>query len=144
MMEQSNFANLVKTLEVAYPYYFKDLSKENAIAFMQLYYSNLKKYRYEIVTKAINNIITTHEFMPSLAEVISECDKESKYYYREILEKMYHEKYFKTDEEYGKAVMWLLEDKPLIPGWLKQDVDKYIETGKIKQIKTEEKWNEKI
>lgn len=141
-MEQSNFANLIRTLEVAYPYYFKDLSEENAIAFMQLYYSNLKKYRYEIVSKAINKIIKTNDFMPSLAEVIKECDNESKLYYRVTLEKMYKHGYFKTDEEYGKAVMWLLEDKPLIPEWLKNDVDKFIETNTIKQLKTEVNGNE--
>lgn len=138
-MEQSHFANLIKTLEVAYPYYFKDLSKDNAVAFMQLYYSNLKKYRYEIGAKAINNIITTHDFMPSLAEVLKECDKQSKYYYKETLEAMYKQGYFKTDEEYGKAVMWLLEEKPLIPEWLKKDIDKFIETSKISQIEMEEK-----
>lgn len=133
-MEQSNFANLVKTLEVAYPYYFKDLSKENALAFMQLYYSNLKKYRYEIVKVAIDKIIKTNDFMPSLAEVLKECDKQSKLYYTEKLKEMYKIGYFKTDEEYGKAVMWLLEEKPLIPEWLKIDVDKFIETNTIKQI----------
>lgn len=138
-MEQSNLSKIFKAFKLAYPYYFKTLSEEDSTMFLQLYYSKLKNYRYEIIRKAIDNLITTHEFMPSLAEVIKECDKQSKLYYREILEKMYQEKYFKTDEEYGKAVMWLLEDKPLIPEWLKQDVDKYIETGKIKQIKTEEK-----
>jgi hypothetical protein len=121
-MEQSSFAKLVKTLEVAYPYYFKDLSKENALAFMQLYYSNLKKYRYEIVAKVISNIIKTSEYMPTIAQLIKECDNESKLYYREILENMYRAGYFKTDEEYGKAVMWLLEEKPLIPEWLEKDI----------------------
>ena len=138
-MEQLSYSKIMKVLQVAYPYYFKELDNETSLAYLQLYFDKLKKYRYEIVAKAIDNLITTHEFMPSLAEVIRECDRESKFYYREILEKMYLEKYFKTDEEYGKAVMWLLEDKPLIPEWLKQDVDKYIETSKIKQIKTEEK-----
>lgn len=138
-MEQLNLSKIFQAFKIAYPYYFKNLDEEDSEMFLQFYYSKLKKYRYEIVTKAIDNLITTHEFMPSLAEVINECDKQSKYYYRGVLEKMYQEKYFKTDEEYGKAVMWLLEDKPIIPEWLKQDVDKFIETSRIKQIKTEEK-----
>ena len=138
-MEQSNLSKIFKALKLAYPYYFKTLTEEDSTMFLQLYYSKLKKYRYEIVSKAVDNLITTNDFMPSLAEVIKECDKQSKFYYRETLEKMYKQGYFKTDEEYGKAVMWLLEDKPIIPEWLKTDVDKFIETTKIKQIKTEEK-----
>lgn len=138
-MEQSNLSKIFKALKLAYPYYFKTLTEEDSTMFLQLYYSKLKKYRYEIVSNAIDNLITTNDFMPSLAEVIKECDKQSKYYYKETLEKMYKQGYFKTDEEYGKAVMWLLEDKPIIPEWLKTDVDKFIETTKIKQIKTEER-----
>ena len=138
-MKQSNLSKIFQAFKIAYPYYFKNLDEEDSKMFLQFYYSKLKKYRYEIVSKAIDNLITTHEFMPSLAEVIRECDKESKFYYREVLEKMYRENYFKTDEEYGKAVMWLLEDKPLIPEWLKNDIDKFIEAGTIKQIETEEK-----
>lgn len=138
-MEQSNLSKIFKALKLAYPYYFKTLTEEDSTMFLQLYYSKLKKYRYEIVSNAIDNLITTNDFMPSLAEVIKECDRQSKYYYKETLEKMYKQGYFKTDEEYGKAIMWLLEDKPIIPEWLKTDVDKFIETTKIKQIKTEER-----
>ena len=133
-MEQSSFSKVVSVLKVAYPHYFKSLDKESSTAFLKLYYDHLKKYRYEIVAKAIDNIIKTHDYMPSLAEVLRECDNESKLYYRDILKEMYVKGYFKTDEEYGKAVMWLLEDKPLIPEWLKNDIDKFIEKGTIKQI----------
>ena len=138
-MEQFNFSKIINVLKIAYPYYFKGLNEENSKAFMQLYYSKLKKYRYEIVAKAIDNIITTRDYMPTLAEVIKECDTEMTWFYREQLEKMYKIGYFKTDEEYGKAVMWLLEDKPLIPEWLRTDIDKFIEKGTIKQIETEVK-----
>lgn len=121
-MEQSNFSKIVNALKIAYPYYFKDLSQEDSTMFLQLYYNKLKKYRYEIVAKAVDNIITTHNFMPTLAEVITECDKECRNYYKDILQLMYSKGYFKTDEEYGKAVMWLLEEKPLIPEWLEKDI----------------------
>ena len=87
-MEQSNLSKIFKALKLAYPYYFKTLTEEDSAMFLQLYYSKLKKYRYEIVSKAIDNLIITNDFMPSLAEVIKECDKQSKFYYREALEKM--------------------------------------------------------
>lgn len=143
-MEQSNFSKIVNALKVAYPHYFKGLAEEDSTMFLQLYYSKLKKYRYEIVAKAVDVIITTHDFMPSLAEVLKECDKQSKYFYKDILEKMYVNGYFKDDIEYGKAIMWLLEDKPIIPEWLKTDVDSFIETSKIKQIKAEVNYEENV
>ena len=137
-MEQSKFSKLMKVLQVAYPYYFKDLDKETSMAFIQLYYNKLKEYQYEIVAKAIDKIITNNNFMPTLAEVIKECDNEAKLYYKDKLQEMYVKGYFKTDEEYGKAVMWLLEDKPLIPGWLKKDINGYlIEKKQIEGVKHE-------
>lgn len=133
-MEQSSLSKIFTALKLAYPHYFKTLSEEDSAMFLKLYYTKLKKYRYEIVSKAIDKLITTKDFMPSLAEVLKECDKQSKYYYKEVLEQMYREKYFANDQEYGKAVMWLLEDKPIIPEWLKKDIDKFIETNTIKRI----------
>lgn len=141
-MEQSSYSKIIKALQIAYPYYFKDLDEESSRAFMQLYYSKLKKYRYEIVAKAIDNIISSHDFMPSLAEVLHECDSEMKKYYLVRINEMYKQGYFKTDEEYGKATMWLLENNPMIPKWLKKDVDKFVEKGKLIQIKTEGEKNE--
>ena len=141
-MDQSNLSKIFKAFKLAYPYYFKTLSEEDSTMFLQLYYSKLKEYKYEIVAKAVDNLITTSNFMPSLADVIKECDRQSKLYYRKVLEKMYKENYFKTDEEYGKSVMWLLEDKPIIPKWLKGDIDKFIEINKTKQIEMEKKWKQ--
>lgn len=126
-MEQSNFSKIFKALSIAYPYYFKNLDKEDSAMFLQLYYSKLKKYKYEIVAKAVDNLITTNEFMPTLSQVIKECDKQFKNYYRNILEEMYKDNYFANDNEYGKAIMWLLEDKPIIPNWLINDINKFIE-----------------
>lgn len=136
-MEQLNFSKIANAMKVAYPYYFKDLSQEDSTMFLQLYYNKLKKYRYEIVAKAVDNIITTHNFMPTLAEVINECDKECKIYYKDILQQMYSKGYFKSDEEYGKAVMWLLEDKPLIPNWLEQDIISFEKSNKLIENKKE-------
>lgn len=126
-MEQSSFSKIMKVLQIAYPYYFKNIDEETSIAFLKLYYSKLKKYRYEIVAKAVDSLITTNEYMPTLAEVIKECDKEYKNYYRKVLEEMYKDNYFANDNEYGKAVMWLLEDKPIIPSWLLGDINTFID-----------------
>ena len=136
-MEQSNFSKIVNVLRIAYPYYFKDMEKESTIMFNQLYYSKLKKYDYVVVSSAINKIIEKSEFMPTIAEILAECDKETRRLYKIKIDKMYANGFFKTDQEYGKALQWLFEDKPIIPSWLLEEINGYEEKLLIskKQIK---------
>ena len=126
-MEQSNFSKIVNVLRIAYPYYFKDMEKESTIMFNQLYYSKLKKYDYVVVSSAINKIIEKSEFMPTIAEILTECDKETRKLYKLKIDKMYANGFFKTDQEYGKALQWLFEDKPIIPNWLLEEINGYEE-----------------
>ena len=126
-MEQSNFSKIVNILRIAYPYYFKDMEKESTIMFNQLYYSKLKKYDYVVVSSAINKIIEKSEFMPTIAEILTECDKETRRLYKIKIDKMYANGFFKTDQEYGKALQWLFEDKPIIPNWLLEEINGYEE-----------------
>lgn len=126
-MEQSNFSKIVNVLRIAYPYYFKDMEKESTIMFNQLYYSKLKKYDYVVVSSAINKIIEKSEFMPTIAEILTECDKETRRLYKIKIDKMYKNGFFKTDQEYGKALQWLFEDKPIIPNWLLEEINGYEE-----------------
>lgn len=136
-MEQSNFSKIVNVLRIAYPYYFKDMEKESTIMFNQLYYSKLKKYDYVVVSSAINKIIEKSEFMPTIAEILTECDKETRKLYKLKIDKMYANGFFKTDQEYGKALQWLFEDKPIVPNWLLEEINGYEEKLLIskKQIK---------
>ena len=127
IMEQSNFSKIVNVLRIAYPYYFKDMEKESTIMFNQLHYSKLKRYDYVVVSNAINNIIENSEFMPTIAEIMAECDKETRKLYKIKIDKMYSNGYFKTDQEYGKALQWLFEDKPIIPSWLLEEIKGYEE-----------------
>ena len=126
-MEQLNFSKIVNVLRIAYPYYFKDMEKESTIMFNQLYYSKLKRYDYVVVSNAINNIIENSEFMPTIAQIMAECDKETRKLYKIKIDKMYSNGYFKTDKEYGKALQWLFEDKPIIPSWLLEEIKGYEE-----------------
>lgn len=126
-MEQLNFSKIVNILRIVYPYYFKDMEKESTIMFNQLYYSKLKKYDYVVVSSAINKIIEKSEFMPTIAEILTECDKETRRLYKIKIDKMYANGFFKTDQEYGKALQWLFEDKPIIPNWLLEEINGYEE-----------------
>lgn len=132
-MEQSFLNKIFATLRVAYPYYFKDLSKEESIAFTSLYSKKLSKYEPGVLVKAIDEIITTSKFMPSLSEIIDKCTELERKYYSKKLGQMYEAGYFKNDGEYGKALQWLFEDKPIIPVWLKNDIKKF-ENKDIKLI----------
>jgi hypothetical protein len=127
-MEQLNFSKIVNVLKIAYPYYFKDMNDNNSVMFNQLYYNKLKKYDYKIVSSVIDNIITKSNYMPTLAEIIGECEKKQKELYTLKLNYLYKNGYFKTDEEYGKASMWLLSDTPIIPEWFKKELDKIEDT----------------
>lgn len=129
-MEQSKFIKLMTMLKIAYPYYFKEMTKEESVAFLQLYSSYLKEYDYTVALKAIQKIIIDSNFMPTISEVVKECDRQQRIYYKNKIDLMYKEKYF-TDEEYGKCLTWLFEERPLIPGWLKEEVLNYSETKQI-------------
>lgn len=137
-MGQSDFSKIINVMRVAYPYYFKDLDESSMKMFMQLYFKKLKKYDYQIVAKAIDNIITNNNYMPTLAEIIKECDKEYKNYNKLRIERLYKEGYFKSDEEFGKAMMWLLDEKPLVPSWLEEDMKKITDIKLIENYKEEE------
>ena len=143
-MEQLHFNKLVKVLRLTYSYYFKDMGKEETLLFNQLYYSKLKIYNYDIVAKAIDKIITTSKYMPTLAELVEECEKQKKLFYKDILMGLYQHNYFKDEREYNKVLMWFDRENPIIPGWLKEDIDKILGEGKIKQLETEENKNGNI
>ena len=85
----------------------------------------------------VNKIIDENEFMPTLSEIIKQCDKEYRSYYKQKIDLMYKDGFFKTDQEYGKALQWLFEDKPIIPNWLLEEISGYEEKLLIskKQIK---------
>lgn len=123
-MEQSSFSKLISVLTIIYPYYFKEMSKEQTISFSQLYYSKLKKYSYQVAAKAVDEIITKNNYMPTLAELIQECEKQYRLINRLKIDELYKRGYFKNDEEYGKAMMWLLEENSVVPSWLQDEMKK--------------------
>lgn len=124
-MEQSYLNKILAVFEIAYPYYFAEKAKDECAAFIRLYTKKLSKYEPEVVVSAVDSIIETSKYMPSLSEVIEKCENQRRILYKQKIDLMYKNGYFKTDEEYGKALMWLFEEKPTIPAWLKADMNKY-------------------
>lgn len=139
-MEQSKLVSgIIAKLRIAYPYYFKELreSSENdelLLALIGMYQEQIVGYTPEIVLKAIDEIIKTSKFMPTIAEILEKCDKQARNYTFDILEKMKKDGYFKcgvygelngiqATRNYEKATMWL--SKGIIPDWLLKDMMKY-------------------
>lgn len=134
-MEQSKLiSGVMAKLRIAYPYYFKDLDEELILGMVKVYQEQLVGYTSEIVLKAIDEIIRTSKFMPSIAEILEKCDSQVKTYSYDILKIMSEDGYFKRSaygelddihatRNYEKATMWLSEG--IIPEWLLEDMKKY-------------------
>lgn len=134
-MEQSKLiSGMILKLKVAYPYFFKDLEDDEFIALTKMYQEQIIGYTPEIVLKAIDEIIRTSKFMPSIAEILDKCDSSAKNYSYDILEKMKNDGYFKrgaygelddthATRNYEKATMWL--SKGIIPQRLLEDMMSY-------------------
>lgn len=134
-MEQSKLiSGVIAKLRIAYPYYFKELDEEMLLGLIKMYQDQITGYTPEIVLKAIDEIIRTSKFMPTIADILEKCDSQAKTYTFDILEKMRQDGYFKrgvygelddnhATRNYEKATMWL--NKGIIPKWLLEDMKKY-------------------
>ena len=141
-MDESNLSRIVLKLRLAYPQYFKDMTKEETIGFVAMYKSQLSDFTYDQVNKAINSLISTHKYMPSVAEIIDECQMVDINYFIMILDMMYKDGYFhksyKDNEKlsgdqairnYEKSVIWIKNGK--IPSFLENDINEIEETSRI-------------
>lgn len=123
-METSNLiSSVILKLKLAYPSYFNKLTDEELIALAQMYKDELSGYNEKTLNIAIKNLIRTSKYMPSLNEIIQECDSNKTHNANTILERMKKDGYFKSANELDKAYMWLA--KGIIPTWLKEDMKAY-------------------
>ncbi len=134
-MEQSKLiSRVIAKLRIAYPYYFKELDEEMLLGLIKMYQDQITGYTPEIVLKAIDEIIRTSKFMPTIADILEKCDSQAKTYTFDILKIMQEDGYFKRGafgelgenqaiRNYEKATMWL--SKGIIPEWLLEDMKKY-------------------
>ena len=134
-MEQSRLISIIiAKLKIAYPYYFGKLKNEELAMLVKMYQEQIIGYTPEMVLKAIDEIIRTSKFMPTIPEILDKCDGQVKTYTFDLLKIMLEDGYFKRgalgeldDTEairnYEKATMWL--GKGIIPEWLLKDMKKY-------------------
>jgi len=134
-MEQSKLiSGIIAKFKIAYPYYFKTLTTEEVVGMFNMYQSQIVGYKPEIIIGAIDEIIKKSKFMPSIAEILEECESQLKNYSYAISEKMKDDGYFKRGSygeldknqelrNYEKATLWL--SKKIIPQWLLKDMMAY-------------------
>lgn len=122
-MEQFNLSRYIKILMLAYPKYFKDLTREESIEISQLYYSQLKKYPTNVVERALNEIIQECVFMPTIAEILKKCNEVNSNLKQWVIGKMIQDGYFHSQREIDKAYHFIEEG--IIPQWFQSDMQKY-------------------
>ena len=135
-MEKSKLiSNVIVRLRLAYPSYFNKLTNEELILLTQMYIDELSSYNENTLLIAIKNVIRNNKYMPSLNDIISECEKNKTHNANTIIESMIKDGYFKNANEIDKAYKFIEENN--IPGWLKEDMKKYItlELGNKEQLK---------
>jgi hypothetical protein len=131
-MEKSKLiGSIIIKLKTAYPYYFKDLKEEETLGMYAMYEEELSQYNEETLKNAIKEIIRNSKYMPSLNEIIDQCEKSRTYQANKIVELMWNDGYFKKNnvdesqayKNYNKTLKFIEEG--IIPEWLREDMKKY-------------------
>lgn len=132
-MEQSELSKIVATLKIAFPSYFKELTSLDIVGMVNLYANQLEGYTFDVVNKAVDNLIGKLKYMPSISEIKDECALCIREYESALLKKMFDDGYFhkgfkELDDihalrNYEKANMWV--SRGIIPEWLLKDMMQY-------------------
>ena len=134
-MEQSKLiSEIVMKLKTMYPYYFEKMDEMQIASLCKTYQEELSQYNEETLTSAIKEIIRTSKYMPSLNEIIEQCEKSRTHKANEIVELMWKDGYFKKGaygelddsqayRNYNKTLKFIEEG--IIPDWLREDMKKY-------------------
>lgn len=134
-MEQSKLiSEIVMKLKTMYPYYFEKMDEMQIASLCKTYQEELSQYNEETLKSAIKEIIRTSKYMPSLNEIIEQCEKSRVHQTNEIVELMWKDGYFKKGaygelddsqayRNYNKTLKFIEEG--IIPEWLREDMKKY-------------------
>lgn len=123
-MEQSKLiSSVIAKLKIAYPYYFKELKTEELAGMISMYQDFLSNYNELTLNSAIKSIISKSKYMPSMNELIEECELCKTTQKNIVIEKMIKAGYFKDSREIEKTYHFLEEG--IIPKWLLEDMKKY-------------------
>ena len=123
-MEQSKLISVViARLKIAYPYYFKELTMEELAGLVSMYQEELSIYNELTLMNAIKSIIRKSKFMPTLKEILDECELCKTTQKNIVIERMIKAGYFKDPKEIDKTYKFMEEG--IIPNWLLEDMNGY-------------------
>lgn len=114
-----NTIEFTKAMKILTMSYNKDFDEET----LKIWYLQFKNINSTVFINAINKKVRESKFMPSIAELLEECEKQKDERKFNILLQMKLDGYFKCNCEYDKAIKFIEENN--IPSWLKEDMKKY-------------------
>lgn len=74
-MTKEQTTELLSLIRIAYPRFYANLTKQDALATIELWYSMFKDYEYKTVLMATQSLINNLEFSPTIADVKNEIYK---------------------------------------------------------------------
>lgn len=118
-MKQSELVKIIMVLKVAYPYHFKDMTKEDVYAMTSIYKQQFKDYAPVVLMKAVDVLVRKSPYMPSIAELHSESKKQEIVFYKELLERSDIDK--KRKKQLSDLLSWY-ETQEEIPNEIKNEI----------------------
>lgn len=124
MMEQSkSISKMIAKFKIVYPHYFKDLKQKELAGLISTYQEELRGFDDLTIMNATKSIIRSREFMPTLKDIIEECEKAQKNKTNLIIDRMIKGGYFTSAREIEKVYGFV--ERNAIPHWLFEDMKKY-------------------
>lgn len=74
-MTRKNVIELLGLIRIGYPRFYSNLTKEDALATIELWLSMFKDCEYELVKTAVQSLINSSEYPPTIADVKNEMYK---------------------------------------------------------------------
>ena len=124
-------------------FYFKELTNEQ----ISLWYEMFQDVSVDVFNQAIKEISRENKFMPNANELFNKCSQLHISNLLDLVKFMYDDGYFHrgverlSDEQASrnldKTMMWL--EKGIIPSFLKEDMQEYMNKYKQSQIQDQER-----
>ena len=142
-MNQIEFARAMKRLA---SFYFKDFSSDDLSAWYELF----KNIKVKTLEQAITDIVKESKFMPNINQLLEKCKSTTNSNYLSIMDKMKKDGYFKLgivplspeqeERNNDKSIRWI--ERGIIPGFLLEDMQKYINKSSNKLNGNDKKYLE--
>ena len=126
-MDKIDFTEGMKILSSCY---HKQINNDDFI----IWYEMLQDKDPEVFRKAIIEICKERSYMPTIHDVLEKIESVNNSFYLHILEQMKNDGYFKRgivpltgeqeERNYDKSIRWI--ESGIIPGFLKEDMQEYI------------------